>query len=759
MGTQIPAPAAARPVPLSGRYRGEMSAPAAGRSALELRIDIDPTGANTPVANRISGDFFDINSVPIPGGLPRTWQVYRESWIVDQPEVRCFAGAIEITGTMRYWKGSHPATLITISIAWDELALGQAEVTLQETGSAASSRFTCDQVSHFFRELSIEVAACSSISQQPILPAYNTGAHNNRPTDVQARVLDIPKAYAEAGVRVSIDPTIRPIDDSAVSLRAWSSAELYDALQTYFSLAGSEWPRWAMWGILATSFDTPSVGGIMFDVQQERGAAGSPERKGFAVFRNHSWFSALRDGDPTTQNEAAAARQFLYTWVHEAGHAFNFLHSWNKNRPDALSWMNYDWKYDSRNGSNRYWSRFRFRFDDEELIHLRHGDRASVIMGGDPWGASGSASAPPSAEYLRFAPGAMAQAEGNVPLEVLIRSKTYFEFLEPVEIELRLRNLLDNYPLQIDTNLALDYGTVTLYIRRPDGRILEFAPVTCRVAEPAGKLLASSNEGAESGENRHSTLLQLTYGSPGFYFDHPGEYQLRAVYNGLGDIAIPSNMIRLRVGSPTKERDIFAQDFFEHKVGLNLAFNGSASPYLRKGLDVIRTACEQYADTALGAKMAVVAANALGRPFYRVENDKLTQSHKPDFATAISLSERAVNTWKSSAAAQPEVASNLLLQRAASAKADLLARSGRVAQGRSELMTLSKDLLGRGVPSAAVRGIETSAKLLDTSGLPADIRPEGLTADPEAVESVSLATELRTSSRKKSTARTKKPRR
>ena len=48
-------------------------------------------------------------------------------------------------------------------------------------------------------------------------------------------------------------------------------------------------------------------------------------------------------------------RQFLYTWVHEAGHAFNFLHSWDKGRPDALSWMNYDWRYDQRNGADTFW--------------------------------------------------------------------------------------------------------------------------------------------------------------------------------------------------------------------------------------------------------------------------------------------------------------------------------------------------------------------------------------------------------------------
>ena len=40
---------------------------------------------------------------------------------------------------------------------------------------------------------------------------------------------------------------------------------------------------------------------------------------------------------------------------------------------------------DPRNDPNEYWNNFKFRFDDEELIHIRHGDRASVVMGGDPW--------------------------------------------------------------------------------------------------------------------------------------------------------------------------------------------------------------------------------------------------------------------------------------------------------------------------------------------------------------------------------------
>jgi hypothetical protein len=135
--------------------------------------------------------------------------------------------------------------------------------------------------------------------------------------------------------------------------------------------------------------------------------------------------------------------------VHEAGHAFNFLHSWDKARPDSLSWMNYDWRYDQRNGQDSFWKRFAFRFYDDELIHLRHGNRASVVMGGDP-SSSGS--------HLEAPDLAMAQIQGEPPLELTIRAQPYFDLLEPVLLEVRLRNLLTDAPVVVDKRLSAEYG-------------------------------------------------------------------------------------------------------------------------------------------------------------------------------------------------------------------------------------------------------------------------------------------------------------
>ncbi|WP_067535679.1 hypothetical protein [Nocardia crassostreae] len=250
----------------------------------------------------------------------------------------------------------------------------------------------------------------------------------------------------------------------------------------------------------------------MFDADAGFGGAGrSPERQGFAVFRNHTWFDDLVTGPPQNQAQARAMRHFLYTWVHEAGHAFNFLHSWNKARPNSLSWMNYDWRYDMINGPDKFWADFRFRFDDEELVHLRHGDLTSVVMGGGPW-ASGGHLESPGLRATRLGP--------PQSLELLLRAPSYFSYMEPVDIEFRLRNLLPT-PQPVDTRLSPDYGTTTVLVRKPDGTTVQFSSVMCLYGLPEMKVLAPAATGVE-GPDRYSELVPLTFGKRGFVFDEPG---------------------------------------------------------------------------------------------------------------------------------------------------------------------------------------------------------------------------------------------
>ena len=709
---------------ISGRYEGEMSSPASGLDSLDLRLDVDTRYAHSPVMKRVSGDFYQINKITVPGSPPKVSRVYRESWIVNQPKVKKVGGKVEVTGVVKYWKGIHPPTNLKIVVEPPQPGVtGSCLVSFTRSGGQ-SSVYNCMRKADSFRSLNLEIDVCKSVNIPPLLPSCNTGDHSIKPPGMAARVLTIEEAYREAGVKVTIRPKNSLIDDSDPQFGTWSDAELHNAMEKYFSQVSGPWPKWEMWGVLAGTYDEPAVGGVMFDAAAAFGGAGkAPERQGFAIFRRHEWFDHLPAGAPTTQEEAAAVRQFLYTWVHEAGHAFNFLHSWDKNRPDALSWMNYDWRYDNLNGADSFWSHFAFRFDEEELIHLRHGDRSSVIMGGDPWASGGHLESPPGAEYLAAPPGAMSTVDGDQPVELLVRSKEYFEFMEPVSIELRVRNLFPDMPLTLDTRLNPEYGGTVIYIRRPDGRIVEYSPVMCKLAFPSPKQLVPLQANQEPGPDRYSEEILISYGRYGFYFDEPGEYYIRALYQGGGDLLIPSNVHRLRVGSPlTRELDKTAQDYFSYEVGMNLYLEGSRSPYLEKGLDLLKDMSERNKESLLGAKLAMTVANSYTYPFYDLEDRtgvagetlKLTKSHDADPEAALELTTAAVDLFKNT----QQKALNLSYRQLVSQRVDCHVALEQPEQAIKELSQLHQHLSDNGANAPVLDQISQQANTIRDAAPP-----------------------------------------
>lgn len=685
--------------PVSGRYEGAMTAPTVGSQVLDLRVDIDPRYANSPVMNRISGDFYRVLNFGFPGRPPFIKRIYLESWIIDAPTVNWSECRVEITGTVRFWKGLHPATSIQVRIPWGTFTTaGPATVTFTEAGGSTSS-YSCSRKSHCFRDLALEVDVCQSVNEAPLLPSYDTHSHPTRPAGLPRRTLTTEEAYREAGICVSIRPNPTFIDDSAAQFATWSAAELHDAMEVSFSQFSGTWPNWQMWGLLAGTFDDPLTGGIMFDAGAAFGGAGEPpERQGFAVFRDHSWFDDLVP-NPANDAQAEAMRKLLYTYVHEAGHAFNFLHSWDKNRPDSLSWMNYDWRYDNRNGANSFWSNFGLRFDDEELIHLRHGDRTSVVMGGDPWASGG---------HLESPPGAMSQLEGTGPVEFLLRSRGYFEFMEPVAIEFRIRNLFEDFPFDLDTRLDPEYGGVAVYIRRPDSQIVQYDPVLCKLATPDIRTLQPPNQAAE-GEDRYSEEVFLSYGQYGFYFDEPGEYLVRAVYQGAGDLLIPSNVHRVRVGYPrSTDEERLAQDFFTYGVGMNLYLGGSRSPFLSQGMDVLEEMADRYKDTLRGAKAATTVAASVARPFFHLQEGVMTKIHDAEPEKALALTEPAVELYRREEAKTL----NLSYHQLVNSRVKSLEALGDDDKAKEELAALHDDLEGRGVNEVVLADIRASQESL-----------------------------------------------
>lgn len=673
--------------PVSGRYEG---AGDNGNAELELRVDIDLLHPYSLVCNVLSGDFFDIDR---SWGPP--WRVYRASWIVDRPAVatwdRCH---MEIEGRVRYWHGSYPTTDVRVRIPWGRFtAAGPAEVVFTEAGGVRRT-FICPLVSENFRDVTLEVDVCQRASLGPELPVFDTHDHIAAPAHMPRGTITLESAFQTAGIGVTVNDAGRTdIDDSHVEFSSWSSAEIHDAMETYFSRYGRglPWSNWHLWSLLAERHDQPGYMGVMFDASVDDGAYTPPDRQGFAIFRGHGWFQDLPVGPPVDEDQATALRLWLFVWVHEAGHAFNLMHSWDKGRPRALSWMNYAWN--NPWGEEGFWRRFWFRFDPEEILHLRHGDRMSVVMGGDPFGTGAHAEAHSVARAV---------VEGQAPLEVLVRSKGSFDLMEDVCVEIRLRNQLAKASLPVDTRLSPEEGRIAVYIRRPNGRTLEYTPVLCAVSTPDLRELQPAGAG-EHGSDRYSTEISLTYGKDGFIFDQPGEYLIRAVYRGLGT-PVPSPVHRIRVLGPHDAHAArLVPRFFSTQVGLAVALGGSASPYLGEGMETLATLAERYPDEALGARAAMLVARTEARPFFRIEDSTVVQHKEARRKEALALADSARQFFKGAGPAMNLAYHALVRERAA-----ILAGMGDHGAADQEWQALKHDLEANGVNPSVLREIASS---------------------------------------------------
>lgn len=349
--------------PVSGRYAGGVSAPASSSEWIELRVDVDARFEHDCVTHRLSGDLFEDGR-------------HRASWIVDAPQVVRDEAGVEITGTARFWHPSEPPATLRVRI--DPDARDAAVVWTPD--ERPDVEYVCARVGDEFRHLELQIDVCRTAGTELRLPEYDLAAHENRPRALALRRLTVASAFRDAGIALTVrqGAVLDPPEEGP----GWSNARLDATLDVRLTGGVDTGPRWCAWGLLAGRHEDPRNGGLMFSTR-------APARRGFAIFRDHPWFALLPSGEPRDDLQAAAARKYLFTWVHEIGHLFNLVHSSEKGRPDSSSWMNHDGEYDARHGSGRFWSMFRFGFDEQELIHLRHGNLPSVAMGGEAFRAGG----------------------------------------------------------------------------------------------------------------------------------------------------------------------------------------------------------------------------------------------------------------------------------------------------------------------------------------------------------------------------------
>jgi endonuclease/exonuclease/phosphatase family metal-dependent hydrolase len=298
--------------------------------------------------------------------------------------------------------------------------------------------------------------------------------------------------------------------------------------------------------------------GVMYDFAEND--INRRPREGVAVFYDHPMLS-----DPRVPQELRE-REYTFTLVHEIGHALNLLHSFDKARPAALSWMNYPDLYPrgyeaggGHDGSQEFWRRFRQRFDEDELQHLCHASPREIAPGGFAFGVyEEGASLPFGGEALprrtRIGANPLRAAPG---VTVSVRAlKREYALGEPVFVRIGVRNDCDE-PVLVPDALDPTEGYVRLLIRTPAGRVMRYRPPV-RLCKQAPLRLLEPGGAAPPFDH-----VPVFLSAEGPVFAEPGEYLVQAEMAGIdGSRNAASEPTRVRVVAPGAAGERFAQELF-----------------------------------------------------------------------------------------------------------------------------------------------------------------------------------------------------
>lgn len=559
---------------VSGRYRGTLSG-----FQLELRVDVD----RARTVSRLSGDFYQVS-----GGTTK----YFGSFVVATPTIS--VTATEITarglGTFTFSAG---APVVQVKIQRRTVFQPQAPAMLQffTTGGSPGSAYSCAYESPYFRTLRIETDRVSDVTT-PGFGSYNTGS---LPSGGPARTLSVAGAYAEAGIELIATSGSDVINIAEAGAGAkWSNAELHASMERHFTL-WRDLEQWAVWQLVAQSHEYGAgLYGIMFDQHGK-------QRQGCAVF--HEGIGG------TTADKL---RLQLYTYVHELGHCVNLLHSWQKqyatppvgNRPSALSWMNYPWSFPG-GGAATFWSKFPFQFDNEEVIHLRHAYRNNIIMGGSNFAVGAALGRDVMADPVR---------DLSLLSLKISTHQTSFALGEPVVLQLSL-STIDPRGRRVHTWLHPNFGMVKVVIRKPGGDVVAYEPLIDHLVGEQNIVLQPADAQQDS--------AYIGFGKDGFYFEQPGNYQIRAAYAALDGSEVMSDIITVRVRYPVTAADESLADLFMgEEQGALLYLLGSDSEMLARGNAAFQEVLEKHAKHPIANYARLVIGTNAARTFKTVTDEK-----------------------------------------------------------------------------------------------------------------------------------------
>ncbi|MEV4164735.1 hypothetical protein [Nonomuraea dietziae] len=555
--------------PISGLYRGQD-----GESQLDLRVDVDgkrPTG-------RLSGDLFTTTG---------STTAYHGSFVVHSTTRQ--GDRVEGQGAFTF---AAPDRHVTVTITEDSA-----------TATVAGRTYGLHRASPYFRSVLLEQ---DSVAGAVPFVSYDTGALQGPPG---RRTLTVAEAYAEAGVELRIaEPGVIPVDGAGQDL-AWDDSELHNAMTQQFASFGDQ-AAWRVW-LLVASKHVGGFRGIMFDYND------ACQRQGAAVF-----YDAIKGESPQAQ------RAQLRTYVHELGHAFNLLHSWQKNlsRPPQplgphggfgdLSWMNYVQNYQP-GGERAYWQAFPFQFTDPELVHLRHGFFRDVVMGANAFG-TGAAEIDPFEQPVSDRSGLLLE----------VRAKDFFEYGEPVVVELKLSYAGE--PRTTHGHLHPDTEFTQVSITQPSGRTVLYRPMMRHCVDDSPEIRL------DSGNPAMYRSAYIGHGRDGHYFQQPGDYQVRGQYIGADGSRIVSAPCLVRVRHPITTTDARVGELMlGEEQGKLFSLLGSDSPALRSGNEALEEVIERYGEHPLAVYARMVKGLNAEREFKDLGADKKLHVRPPDTGESI----------------------------------------------------------------------------------------------------------------------------
>lgn len=561
----------------------------------ELRLDVDGNYPQMKASGQISG-----------------FKIKPAFWIANV--VKTAANTYE--GPIWYKDGNMSlisATSVRIEVARTLLSPQSAKVTFSGGGSPTRIRLF-KYKSRYFHPAEFEFDTAQGVS--PIL-TYHTGSHPNRPASLPIENLSIATVYRRAGFDVAITGagnTI-PIEGAGANAK-WSDTEMHDAMQIHWSKFGNV-SQASLWVFFASLHEMGSgLGGIMFD------DIGPNHRQGTSLFLD-SFIKTPPAGDP--DGAAFVNRMIFWTACHEMGHAFNLAHSWQKtlgvqwiplaNEPLARSFMNYP--YNVPGGSSAFFSDFEFRFSDGELLFMRHAPFRFVEQGNADW-----------FDHHGFQ-NANLSPEPKFSLSLDCRRQTNsFEFLEPVVIDLILKNISDQ-PQLVGENLLASSDLMTIIIKKRGRPARELVPYAHYCWKGNSVVL-------EPGAGRKESVFMV--GQNGWDLAEPGYYTVQASIHVSGD-DIVSQPITIRVQPPKGyDEEYLAQDFFSDDVGRVLNFDGSR--LLMSANDTLREVVLRLPKSMAAIHSRVALANPVASEYKEIDVAAGTHTlkvGKPDVREAAQL--------------------------------------------------------------------------------------------------------------------------